>query len=637
MRDEQQRRNSHGQMVHSFFAMRCRTRRGGQEDGVTTCKCRRGRDGSKRILCAPCGGPAGAYRSQDDERTAGMRRRSRADVAEQPVAVVDHLAKVSSTKLLELLVDGAPGGSQRVQVKQVQEMLSQLGPFVSQPGGSAANTTRGMAAGFHVSAGLIGALGNDEWGSMFRSGMEMVGVDTTRMRDVNGPTGRCVVLVGEDGQRTMRPCLSDAVRIRASELRLEDFQGAKVAIIPGYAFYGKDLVETSCHLAKQAGCTVALDFASFEVVRDFAEELGKVLRSGNVDVVFCNEDEAKQYMKDQRENFEPFLQQVGQYVDTVALTLGEKGCLVKTKGSETFVQPASVVSKVVDTTGAGDLFEAGFLFGLLNNYAPKRCAEIGCLAGGAVVQNLGGEVIDGGWRWLHAQLYGELAQEVVRGSASVVQEELLQCYSLIHKKGRGVVYYGSARLKQDSPYWAKAMELGKQVARLLRVTTWSGGGPGMMEAATLGAAEAGYPIAGIRIQREAGTTVLSGKSYLPPEATVFCRFLSPRKVALVDAGVRQQELDRTAYIFLPGGLGTMDEFFELLTLVQLKKLGTKFAVPLILCNYNGVYDGLLQFLRSCEHHGTLNNQEISGVVICNTNEEIIHHLASFYGIDGMRS
>lgn len=555
-------------------------------------------------------------------------------MAEQPVAVVDHIAKVSSEKLLQLLSNGKPGGSQRVHVKQVQDMLSHLGPFVSQPGGSAANTTRGMAAGFHVSAGLIGALGDDEWGNMFRSGMEQVGVDTTRMRDVSGPTGRCVVLVGEDGQRTMRPCLSDAVRIRAEELQLEDFQGAKVAIIPGYAFYGEELVETSCRLARQAGCMVALDFASFEVVRDFAERIEKVLRSGNVDVVFCNEDEAKQYMGDQNEDFEPFLQQVGRYVDTVALTLGENGCLVKKKGMDTFAQPACTVSKVVDTTGAGDLFEAGFLFGLLSNHAPKRCAEIGCLSGGAVVQNLGGEVIDEGWRWLHAQLYGELAQEVVRGSASVVQEELLQCYSLIHRLGRGVVYYGSARLKEDSPYWAKAMELGKQVAQLLQVTTWSGGGPGMMQAATLGAADAGFPIAGIRIQREAGTTVLSGKSYLPSEATVFCRFLSPRKVALVDAGVRQQELDRTAYIFLPGGLGTMDEFFELLTLVQLKKLGTKFAVPLILCNYNGVYDGLLHFLGSCEHHGTLNNQEISGVVICNTNEEIIQHLASFYGIEG---
>lgn len=75
----------------------------------------------------------------------------------------------------------------------------------------------------------------------------------------------------------------------------------------------------------------------------------------------------------------------------------------------------------------------------------------------------------------------------MRDSAAAVQQEMLACYALIERKGRGVVYYGSARLKQDSPHWERAVELGREVARLLGCTTWSGGGPGMMEAATLGA------------------------------------------------------------------------------------------------------------------------------------------------------
>ena len=84
----------------------------------------------------------------------------------------------------------------------------------------------------------------------------------------------------------------------------------------------------------------------------------------------------------------------------------------------------------------------------------------------------------------------------------------------------------------------------------------------MMEAATRGAMAAGHPVAGIRISREAGTTVRTA-SYLPEGSAVFCRFLSSRKVALVDSGVRQAAGDRTAYIFLPGGLGTLDELFEI--------------------------------------------------------------------------
>lgn len=88
--------------------------------------------------------------------------------------------------------------------------------------------------------------------------------------------------------------------------------------------------------------------------------------------------------------------------------------------------------------------------------------------------------------WLVCRLHGALAASVVRDSATAVHHELLECYALIEKLGRGVVYYGSARLKQDSPHWAKAVELGKQVSQLLGCTTWSGGGPGMMEAATAG-------------------------------------------------------------------------------------------------------------------------------------------------------
>ena len=87
---------------------------------------------------------------------------------------------------------------------------------------------------------------------------------------------------------------------------------------------------------------------------------------------------------------------------------------------------------------------------------------------------------------LQCRLHGALAASAVRDSATAVHHELLECYALIEKLGRGVVYYGSARLKQDSPHWARAVELGQQVAQLLGCTTWSGGGPGCMEAATEG-------------------------------------------------------------------------------------------------------------------------------------------------------
>jgi uncharacterized protein (TIGR00730 family) len=230
-------------------------------------------------------------------------------------------------------------------------------------------------------------------------------------------------------------------------------------------------------------------------------------------------------------------------------------------------------------------------------------------------------------------MHGELAGAVVRDSAAAVQQELLACYALIEKQGRGVVYYGSARLKQDSPHWERAVHLGRDVANLLGCTTWSGGGPGMMEAATQGALLAGKRVAGIRIQREAGTTVLTA-SYLPTGSQVHCRYLSSRKVALVDSGVRMKESDRTAYIFLPGGLGTLDEFFEILTLVQLRKLGTKFPVPIILVDYDGFYAGLLQFMKACDDHGTVGAPELRDLIVAHDNVGVLDVLRQYYKLDG---
>lgn len=138
---------------------------------------------------------------------------------------------------------------------------------------------------------------------------------------------------------------------------------------------------------------------------------------------------------------------------------------------------------------------------------------------------------------------------------------------------------------------------------------------------------------GIRIEREAGTKVRSAaQSYLKPENTVFCKFLSPRKVALVDAGVRKKEADRTAYVFLPGGLGTMDELFELFTLYQLHKLGTDHPVPVIIVNYDGFYDCLLEFIKTMEGHGTVGVGEYDQMVVKKTNEEVVAYLKDYYKV-----
>ena len=422
------------------------------------------------------------------------------------------------------------------------------------------------------------------------------------------------------------------------------------------------MLERAVDLALAVGSKIALDLASFEIVRAFRPQLTAVITSGAISLCFCNEDEASEWAdivgatSSSNNSPEQGLAMLAEHCDIAVVTLGEKGCLVQYKrggdddrdddgaddgnaNNNVIAQPACSGVKVVDTTGAGDLFASGFMFSLLRGYSIRRAAEIGCLAGAAVVQTLGAEMGPINWHWLHQRLHGELAAETVRSSAVAVQQELLACYALIERKKRGVVYYGSARLRESSEQWERARKLGAAVAALLGVTTWTGGGPGMMEAATRGAMDVGCEVAGVRIGKEAGTTVRTA-SYLPADSSVMCRFLSSRKVALVDSGVRMKVEDRTAFLFLPGGLGTMDELFEILCLMQLRKLGTRFPVPVVICNFaesgargRGFYDGLLEFLASCVDKGTVGRPELHDVLVAADEGEVLSGLAQFYGLE----
>jgi len=544
----------------------------------------------------------------------------------QPTAIVDHVCKVEDSMLCSL-VDGDFGGSSQCSMKDVGRMLSNVGEFISKPGGSIANMTRGLASGFGIKCNLVGVRGNDEWGVMFKSSMRRAQVNLDGLITKDGSTARCVIFA-HNGQRTMRTCFEKAVRLDVDSVTEACFQGCKWTFVSCYALYTEGLLARVLELAENAGTRVALDLAAFELVRRYRKEIIDVIESGKISICFCNEDEARELgLGDPEECIE----KLSKHCEYAVVTLGDKGCVVRRQGEEAVREPACSGITVTDSTGAGDLFDAGFLYGILNGYDTRRCAQLGNLAGGAVIQTLGAEVSPESYRWLHARLHGELAAEVVRDSPAAVHKELLACYALVQKLGRGVVYYGSARLKRDSVHWQRAVDLGREVSQLLGSTTWSGGGPGMMEAASQGAIEAGKIVGGIRISREAGTTVLTA-SYLPGDNQAICKYMSPRKVALVDAGVRMSEDERTAYIFLPGGLGTMDELFELMTLIQLNKIGTKFRVPVILCNYDGFYDGLLTFLVACEANRTVGAKEMSDILIADSNEQVLDTLADFYKI-----
>ncbi|KAG5597939.1 hypothetical protein H5410_039171 [Solanum commersonii] len=221
-----------------------------------------------------------------------------------------------------------------------------------------------------------------------------------------------------------------------------------------------------------------------------------------------------------------------------------------------------------------------------------------------------------------------------RTSPNEVKKEIEQCYELIHRLGRGVVYLGSSRMGPGHLHYIKTFELGNKIATLLDCTTWSGAGPGLMDAATQGALQAGKPVGGFKIGKEAGEwTATNFHPYLPSESYLTCRFFSARKHGLVDAVVRCRSSERTAVVVLPGGIGTLDEVFEIMALIQLERIGSQLPVPLLLMNYDSFYTNLLEFLNDCEKWGTVSKCEVESLwKICNNNSEALDYLAEFYGL-----
>ncbi|XP_058218852.1 probable cytokinin riboside 5'-monophosphate phosphoribohydrolase LOGL10 isoform X1 [Rhododendron vialii] len=226
-----------------------------------------------------------------------------------------------------------------------------------------------------------------------------------------------------------------------------------------------------------------------------------------------------------------------------------------------------------------------------------------------------------------------------RTSPNAVKKEIERCYELIHRLGRGVVYLGSSRMGPSHPHYLQTLELGKEATNLLNCTSWSGAGPGLMDAATKGALQAGKPVGGFKIGKEANEwTATNFHPYLPSETYLTCRFFTARKHGLVDAAVRLDSSDKTAVIALPGGVGTLDEVFEILALIQLERIGSAFPVPFLLMNYDSFYSKLLEFLDVCEEWGTVAKGEVSLLwKVCDDNSQALAYLEEFYDLSSEKS
>ncbi|XP_078431334.1 pfkB-like carbohydrate kinase family protein [Wolffia australiana] len=326
----------------------------------------------------------------------------------QPAAMVDHVARVDWSLLDR--VPGDRGGSQQVALPDLEKILEEVnsqaahaGEVRTVAGGSVANTIRGLAAGFGVSSGIIGACGDDDKGAHFVLDMGRSGVDLSRLRRKKGPTGQCACLVDDEGNRTMRPCLGHAVKLQAQELTREEFRSSKWLVVR-YNSFNLEAIRAAIRLAKEEQLAVSLDLASFEMVRDFRAPLLSLLEGGLVDLCFANEDEARELLRgEMKTDPEAAVAFLSKHCRWAVVTLGPKGCIAK-QGRKVVRVGAVEEAGAVDGTGAGDLFASGFIYGLVKGLPLEDCCKLGACSGGSVVRALGGEVRPENWLWAYKQM-----------------------------------------------------------------------------------------------------------------------------------------------------------------------------------------------------------------------------------------
>ena len=310
-------------------------------------------------------------------------------------ALVDILMKLRSDDLLLQL--GLPKGSMQlideVMMHQIQESTLLLDQHVA-TGGSASNTISGLAR-LGIEVGLIGKIGNDSIGNFFKVDSFENGV-LTYLLGSQLSSGRCHVLISPDGERTMCTYLGAASDLNANDLTSNMFTNFDILHIEGYLVENQKLMLRTAELAKAANMEIALDLASYNVVaanRDFLRSYTEQF----VDIIFANEEEAFAFTG--KHDLEAAAE-IASMCKIAAVKVGKRGSFIQ-KGTEAHTIGAAKVN-CIDSTGAGDLYAAGFLYGYARGLSLDKCAKIGTVCAGHVIQFIGAKMDDRTWNSINA-------------------------------------------------------------------------------------------------------------------------------------------------------------------------------------------------------------------------------------------
>ncbi len=307
-------------------------------------------------------------------------------------AIVDVLAHVDAAFLGK--IDAVPGSMTLIDKDQASAIYGQMGPTTEMSGGSVANTVAGFANLGGVAA-YIGKVRDDRFGDIFNQDMQSLGVDIRLPQATDGAaTARSHVLITEDGQRTMRTYLGACLELALADITEATVGRPKLILLEGYVWdiaEGPALAKKAAQIARQNGTAVALSLSDSFCVDRHRESFADYVRN-DADIIVANEDEVNALLG--TADMDGTLAALADYDNLFAITRSEKGSVI-VHGEKQVVQAATPVDKVVDTTGAGDAYSAGFLFGWANDRSLSECAQYGTYCATRVIQQLGARIEKG--------------------------------------------------------------------------------------------------------------------------------------------------------------------------------------------------------------------------------------------------
>ena len=302
-------------------------------------------------------------------------------------AIVDIIAKCEDDFLVEN--DIIKGAMNLIDMDRAEALYAAMGPAIEASGGSAGNTAAGIGS-FGGRCAYIGKVADDHLGKIFRHDIQAIGVHYETSALVQGETtARSMIFVTPDGERSMNTYLGACAKLSADDIDPGLVQDSSITYFEGYLWdpaEAKDAIREAARIAHVSERLVAMSLSDAFCVDLFRGELIKIIRSGAVDMIFANDVELKSLYE--TSDFDSAVAQIREDCRLSAITRGAEGSIVITR-EETYQADAHPIDNLVDTTGAGDLYAAGFLHGLTSGKDLETCARLGGLAASEVIQHIG--------------------------------------------------------------------------------------------------------------------------------------------------------------------------------------------------------------------------------------------------------